>query len=447
MHSDNVGVVARSILNAVRAQVVDLRALTIGLAGIIIVIWTFDVLAQVSTFARSCCGYGLYSFLEPGGSGFFSPLLTTGLILSTSGIWRGRSTESRALQDEWNDLTSNSEVVLSVHFVERVGAWREAIRRNIEASLLNGVLLSLAIFWLALSAGFGVGRWSPATPWTFVLGLTVGCATFACLQIGAVLQSARATRREMDRQRIRVLDRVGSAGEPAPVHEAGFASEPGATAEDENQLELAEQALFGREHAAQRTARAESRIGALVVLVSGLFLTSLALASILPTLAPTQPSYLPGALWGDEVGFVLALVGLSVVAWALAGLARLSIKSAKLEGEVSSDPGATSTLLRIDQSVEQLDRARAAARRSRNVTILAGALIVARFWFFPSGLYADRTGTTPVGLMLANLAWPVALSVILWAAYRLDRIDGLQNELRQWLRALGRLEQAFWERY
>lgn len=446
---DNLGAVAGSMLDALRDQVRDLRALTFGLGGVILAVWIFA--GVVSAEGPFCCRFGSSLGLDFGPGGILSALIGAALLLSTVGIWTARTREYRALREEWRALSTDPTAALSAHFLERTGAWREANRRNFEAAMLSGLLLPLAAFWVAFSTAIDTVGGAPASPWIPILGLTVSCEAFAFLQTGAILLAGRTAVGRVDRERVRLLETISQTGQLAETAKPFVEPDPGGTPAGEDRLRAAESTLAGREQDARRVAARETRIGVIVVLATALGLAALVAVSLIALTSPGQPgfpTFEPGFSTGEsETGIAFALVGFAGVLWTVASLWRAHLGSTPVEPERPVSPGASGTLVRLDEAVRQLDRARTTASRCRNALIFAAVLIVVRFWFFPFDVERFVTGTAVASSLLANLALPFALAVTFWTAYRMDRVERLQMELRQWVSGLMRLEQAFWDSF
>jgi hypothetical protein len=446
---DDLGAVAGSMLDALRDQVHDLRALTFGLGGVILAVWIFA--GVVSAGGPLCCRFGssLGLDFEPGE--ILSALIGAALLLSTVGIWTARTRDYRALREEWRALSIDPTAALSAHFLERTGAWREANRRNLEAAMLSGILLPLATFWVTFSTAIDPVGGAPASPWIPILGLTVSCEAFAFLQVGAILLSGRTAVGRVDRERVRLLETISLTGQLAGSAKPFLEPDPGGAPSGEDRLRAAESTLAGREQDARRVAARETDIGVTIVLATALGLAALLAVSLTALSSPAQSGFLaigPDYTTGEsETGIVIALVGFGGVLWAAARLWRAYLDSTSMERERPGSVGASGTLVRLDEAVRQLDRARTTASRCRNAMIFATVLIVVRFWFFPFDVQRFVTGTAVASSLLANLALPLALAVTLWTAYRMDRVERLQMELRQWVSGLVRLEQAFWDSY
>ncbi|MCI4319173.1 MAG: hypothetical protein L3K23_03445 [Thermoplasmata archaeon] len=399
----------------------------------ILLVWIAGVFAGRSFGSRYCCGLGLDYLLEGRGSGVLSSLVTTALVVSSLTIWTARSRETRALREEWSALSSDSGSLLSIHLLERAGAWRDALRRNFEAAVVCAFLLPLMVFLLVFSIAVASPRLSPPMAWVITLSLTLGCGGFACLQVGAILLSVRWTRSEIDRQRREILDSLGGQGPAGTGPPSSVPRDAAPTVLADLDVVAVERELLGRQEKARRTAGTERPIAAVVLAAAALALLSMAAAS---------------AVYGDGgEGIVLAIVGLVGVSWA--SLFLRGVRATEAVGIAAPSPTAPASpaLARIDEAVEQLDRARATAGRGRNAAALAAVLIVTRLWFAPGYFGIPSDPLDVANALFSNLALPLALFVVVWTAYRLDRIENLQAELRRWVLALARLEQAFWDRY
>jgi hypothetical protein len=440
---------ATSIIRTIRGQVDDLRALVLGLGSVILLLWIAGVFAGLRFEARFCCGRGIVTILDFSGTGILSTLVTTALLVSSVGIWTARSRETRTLREEWNALSIDSGSVLSVHLVERAGVWRDAIRRNLEAAFLCAVLLPLMVFLLVLSIAVGSPAVSPAMAWVITIAPTLGCGTFAFFQVGGMLLSGRRARSEIDRQRRAVLESmggpsgVGVTSQSRPVEDSTASGRPG------EQLVAVEEALLGREREAARTAARELHIAGLVIAAAAVALVAMAAGSASSLTYPGGSSNsLNDAPYGDaETGVILALIGFVGILWAGALFRRdRAAQSGQLLGRSATSPAGLA-VARIDDASGQLDRARATAGRGRNVVVLAAVLVLVRLWFVPGYYSFPAEPLGAVNVLLSVLALPLALLVVVWTAFRLDRIEDLEMELRQWVRAFARLEQAFWDRF
>lgn len=444
-----VDAAASPIMAALRKQVDDLRALTLGLGLAILLVWIVGVFAGLSLLGRFCCGQRLVSILEFGGPGILTALVTTALLVSSIAIWTARSRETRALGEEWSALSIDSASLLSVHLLERAGAWRDALRRNFEASVVSGILLPAMVFLLVFSIAVALPHTSPDLPWVITVGLTLGCATFACLQVGAILISVRRTRSKIDQQRLAALIALKEQGGTGvgPPSVAAEVARP--TDHRDGDLVDVERALLLGEERARQTAGTERLVAIGVIIAASLALLSMAAASGWSLSHPAEPySYQFGAVSGDGgAGIVLAIVGFVGVLWASSILRSARGAGKRVVAETFPGSPTAPALSSIDEAVEQLDRARATAARGRNAVVLSAVLVVTRIWFVPVyfGVPADVWGLAYE--LLSNLALPLALLVVVWTAYRLDGMENLQTELRRWVLALARLEQAFWERY
>jgi hypothetical protein len=447
--SQNVEDAATPIIGAIQEQADDLRALSLGLGGVILLIWIAGVLAGLQVGNRICCGRGLVSILEFGGPGILSALVTTALVVSSVALWTARSREARTLREEWHALSIDSASILSAHLLERAGAWRDALRRNLEASVVGGILLPLMVFLLVFSIAVGSPGVSPPVAWIITLALTLGCGTFAGFQVGTIALSVRSARSGIERHRRGILETLKESGGTRVGPHSVPEGDGGESEVTDRRLVTVEEALLGRERDSQRTAATERRIGAVIIAGAAVAVLLMATASAWDLAFPHgSTSYQYGVSHGDAgAGVVLGLIGFVGVLWASRILRR-----SRTEGPtgVTEPLGASPSglaLARIDGAVGQLDRARATAARGRNAVVLSAVLVVVRLWFVPgySGVPTETLGIANV--LLSDLALPLALLVVLWAAYRLDRTESLQMQLRQWVRALARLEQAFWDRY
>lgn len=444
-----VDAAANAILAAIRRQVGDLRALTLGLGVVTLLIWIAGVFEGLSFASRFCCRPGLVLILEFGGAGVLSALVTTALLVASVAIWTARSRESRALGEEWSTLANESDSLLLVHLLERAGAWRDGLRRNFEASVVTGVLLPVMVFILVFSIAVASPPISPPMAWVITIGLTLGCGIFAVLQVGAIFLSVRRTRSEIDRQRLAALRFLGGQGglRTGPGFSAVEDSRPTGVA-DRDLVEV-ERALLGKEEMARRTAGTERFFAAVLVAAAAVALLSMATASAWSlTNPPAATPYAYGATYSDGgAGIVLALVGFVGVLWASAILLRgRSAGRGNVAESVLPSPTGPA-LSSLDEAVEQLDRARSTAGRGRNAVVLTAVLVVTRFWFTPTYYNSSISPLGIANVFLSNLALPLALFIVLWTAYRLDRMENLQTELHRWVLALVRLELAFWERY
>ena len=335
-----------------------------------------------------------------------------------------------------------------------MGAWKDALRRNAEASVISGILLPFMVFLVAFSADLFFSSSLRSLGSVLALGLAAGVATFACLQVGSILRLDRTARETIARQRPHILSlfagREGPPGSPAgePTDDS---SPPDPAGEP---LAGVESALLRWEQEAGRTASAERWIGALVLVAAGALIAAMALVTVFGVEGYAwDVSTVPPGSWmavdQDSLVFdtILELIGAGAIAWAGALFLnrRGQITGAEEATPANSHVGVA--LGRVDRTSEELDRSRAMATRSLKAFVLA-AVVSVLFLFFPFG------PAYPIPLTLSSifavgfaLALPVAFSAILWTACRLERIASLQLELRRWVRAFARLEQTFWNRY
>jgi hypothetical protein len=446
---------ASSALVALRTEVDDLRALVLGLGVVVVLVWILGVLAEAYSFGTGCCNSAWDgSIFNLNGDGLLWIAGVAVLLVSTVALWSSRSREVRELREEWRELSTDSRPPPSVNLLERMGAWRDALRRNLEASAVCGFLLPFLIFLLAMSMNELFTGSSGLEVEAVALGVITSAAAFSLFQVVSILQSVRRARTDVADARRRLLDEFASAKGPeaVPIGRPEVRSDgPGPVG---IQLSEVAGALRRREREANDALSSERRIG-MLLLFGALAVMVVFLATSIELMANPSPYGYVGPfatpnLCNPSNGIVLdilVLLGVGTVAWTVVGL---SWGPSSREGPVADSPdGAPSgtTIARIDQATEDLDRARATAGRGRNAFVIAAILVTAWLGFTPACYIGGSSlGVDFLGLVEA-LFVPSALLVVLWTAYRLERIEALQLELRRWVRALARLEQAFWDRY
>jgi hypothetical protein len=437
------------ILEEIRAGADELRRLTLGLGAVIVLAWLAATIITIGVATRICCLRGLFVAFGFGAPGLLSSLVVAVAIVSVAAISTGRSRESRALQGEWSSLSVDSSGLLSVHLLERTGAWRDALRRNLEATLVCGILLPFLAFLLALLlADEGLLGGYPGNIAIVVVAVSAGFGTFAALQLVSVLASGRRALREIALQRRRALDSLVVSGISRDRPPAASEDVRGDSGEASDRVAAVEAAVLGRERDARRAASIEREIGVGVVGVAAVGLLLLAVGPLWTFTASSQPTAFPSSLSYPQAaaGLALSALGFIGLGWATSAILRTRSGATGGTPEDSRGSGETFALAHLDEAVDQLDRARTIAGRCRNAAALAVALILGMLLFVP-GPYALPSSTAVIEFVLGSLSLPLMLLVVLWTAYRLDRVERLQAELRQWVRALIHVERTFWERF
>jgi hypothetical protein len=215
------------------------------------------------------------------------------------------------------------------------------------------------------------------------------------------------------------------------------------------QLASVEEALGRREAEARQTAATERRIGLIVLIIAFsaiVVLVGVSATSLFGTTgAPGSPPFFDRQS-GIE-GIILEAAGIGPIIWASLILFRSPASRVKVDNRAAVGATAVEAITRIDEATEELDRARATASRCQNAVVIAAAIVTVRVWFLP-GYYSAGSGAASVVVSVASdLAIPLALGLVLWTAHRLERTEGLQLELRRWVRGVARLERAFWDRF